>query len=366
MTDNTLDQSAECSNDDNFDTAEIAEWEQRHAALMQAIDIIPTLVKDDYLSISNLCTLFYDWERTYPDDYKNCYADMSLVQMTSVLVRLELCSLNVLDTTNTQDLIIDVSEFKWFQDLKKTIRVAGSTAEKETRPRKILLEVVQKQIVDRLLESFSFEVDKDGIEQHGIYDPFSVVQTKRMCSVLSSLLKYFTSSSVNDGKMICKETVEQILNKLISFLKHTLSRTAVPIADASKITMRGNEFVMKEGNNGFDNETTDAISYSTIVQAKDFCTLVNNILGHWYPVLNETCKSDNVSSLVQFVFADIISLRLLPILTSLHDISSSGNDKNEPNLAKTMINGILDTVTAGNDDWMLMTAPLRVLAEQWS
>jgi len=372
MTDNTLDQSAECSNDDNFDTAEIDEWKQRQKALMQAIDIIPTLVKDDYLSISNLCTLFYDWERSYPDDYKNCYADMSLVQMTSVLVRLELCSVNVLDTNSTQD-VIDVSEFKWFQDLKKTIRVANSAVEKETRPRKsILLEVVQKKIVDRLLDSFSFEVDKDGIEQHGIYDPFSVVQTKRMCSVLSSLLKYFTSSSGNDGKIICKEIIDKILNKLISFLKHTLSRMTVPIADASKITMRGNEFVMKEGDNGFDSETTDAISYSTVVQAKDFSTLVNNILGHWYPVLNEICESDNLSSLVQFVFADIISLRLLPILTSLHDISSSGNDKNEQpytNLAKTMINGILDTVkTAENrdDDWMLMTAPMRVLAEQWS
>jgi len=366
----TSDQSAECSNDDNFDTAEIDEWKQRQKALMQAIDIIPTLVKDDYLSISNLCTLFYDWERSYPDDYKNCYADMSLVQMVSVLVRLELCSVNVLDTNHPQD-VIDVSEFKWFRDLKKTIRVANSAVEKETRPRNILLEVVQKQIVDRLLDSFSFEVDKDGIEQHGIYDPFSVVQTKRMCSVLSSLLKYFTSSSGNDGKIICKEIIDKILNKLISFLKHTLSRMTVPIADASKITMRGNEFVMKEGDNGFDNETTDAISYSTIVQAKDFCTLVNNILGHWYPVLNEICESDNLSSLVQFVFADIISLRLLPILTSLHDISSSGNDKNEQpytNLAKTMINGILDTVkTAENgDDWMLMTAPLRVLSEQWS
>jgi len=366
----TSDQSAECSNDDNFDTAEIDEWKQRQKALMQAIDIIPTLVKDDYLSISNLCTLFYDWERTYPDDYKNCYADMSLVQMTSALVRLELCGLSVLDTNSTQD-VIDVSEFKWFQDLKKTIRVADSAVEKETRPRKsILLEVVQKQIVDRLLDSISLDDEnKDGIKQHGIYDPFSVVQTKRMCSVLSSLLKYFTSSSGNDGKIICKEIIEQILNKLISFLKHTLSRMTIPIADASKITMRGNEFVMKEGDNGFDNETTDAISYSTIVQAKEFCTLVNNTLGHWYPVLNEICEPDKVASLVQFVFADVVSLRLLPILTSLHDISSSSDINEQKKLAKTMINGILDTVKTaenGDDDWMLMTAPLRVLAEQWS
>mmetsp|Transcript_11363 Transcript_11363/g.20924 ORF Transcript_11363/g.20924 Transcript_11363/m.20924 type:complete len:907 (+) Transcript_11363:51-2771(+) len=382
---NSLWQRVGCSNEDNFGSDEIGEWRQRHEALAQAITIIPNLVKDDYLSISNLCSLFFDWGRLYPGDYASCFAEMSLIQMVTVLVRLEMCEqwdvLNLVQSSST--ICLDISGFKWFHDLKKRILQSDANngevdkTTSKTGPRKgILLEVVQKQIVSRLLDSFLFEDgSKNSSKQHGIYDPFSVPQTKRLCSMFKSILGYFSNCSEENGKVICEETVEKVLHALFSSVKYYVGRMSVPIADASKITMTRNEFAIKDGSKGFDGETADAIAYASVIQAKELCTLVKNILGQWYPIINQEMHShqqDQLSSLVQFVFVDLVSIRILPILHSLHDITSGSNDNDKKfsEMPKLFINDILGAMQGADllqkDEWMLMAAPLRVVAKQWN
>ena len=369
-----LDLSIGCyTNEDNIDAADIDEWKRRHDALVQAIDIIPNLVKDDYLSISNLCKLFHHWESTYPEDYANCYADYSLIQMISVLVRLELCSrLDVLElyseppqqSTNTQCL--DVSEFKWFQDLKKSYL---QPTDETMPPKSILLEIVQKQIVRRLLDAFSFEDGRarKAKQKCGVYDPFSAAQTKRMCTMFKSVIECSSGSSTKNGKAICEETAEKVLNALLSLVKNSLKTMAVPIVDSTKVTMVGNQCVARDGpEERVDRETVDAITYANIIQANAMCALVNNVLEHWYPILTKQLVSHQVAALVQYTFADIISLRILPILHLLHDV---GNNETCIVLAKTSIKEILETLRVAGlydkDEWMLFAAPLRAAAEQW-
>ena len=377
-----IEQSTACStNEDNIDTSEIDEWKRRREALVQAMAIIPNLMKDEYLSISNLCTLFLEWERTYPEDYVSCYADMSLVQMTSVLVRLDLCGQwDVLGLyAQSTAAHYEVTESKWFRDLKKidSQRMHGvdPKMEKEgkTNPRKdVLIEVVQKQIVSRILDLFSFE--NEGNETTCLYDPFSVDQTKCLCSMMGSLLEYFSSSYAENSREICKKTVQKVLNALLSLVKYHIERVVVPIADESKIMMTRNEFVARDRSNEIDSEASDSIVYATTIQARALCQLVKNILGHWYPILNKELdnQNENLVSLVQCVFMDIISLRILPVLHSLHDITSSGNDNNKKyiGLPKTLITEILDVAQmaeSGKEDasWVMMTAPLRVAVNQW-
>eukprot|EP00580_Thalassiosira_gravida_P019713 CAMPEP_0201670902 /NCGR_PEP_ID=MMETSP0494-20130426/28086_1 /ASSEMBLY_ACC=CAM_ASM_000839 /TAXON_ID=420259 /ORGANISM="Thalassiosira gravida, Strain GMp14c1" /LENGTH=823 /DNA_ID=CAMNT_0048152083 /DNA_START=14 /DNA_END=2485 /DNA_ORIENTATION=- len=378
---NPFQQSIVCSNEDNVDSGEFGERKQRYEALTKAVAIIPDLVKDDYLSISNLCTLFFNWEREYPEDYATCYAEMSLVQMISVLVRLEMCERwNVLDicVDPSSTPCLETSDFKWFHNLKlddSRRDINGEVGEKrKAKPKCILLEVVQKQIVGRLFNSFSLDDGKDGNKQQEIYDPFSVTQTKHMCSMLTSLLKYFSSCSEENSKAICGETAGKILNSLLSLVKYCVGRMVVPIGDASKISLTRNQFAMGGVSRELDGETADAIAYASVIQVKALCTLAKNILGQWYPILNrEMCnqQQDEVASLVQFVFEDLVSIRILPTLHSLHVITSgdNGSDKKYSEISKLFINEILDTMQGEelleNDRWMLMAAPLRVLAKQW-
>jgi len=378
---NSLQQSIGCSNEDNFGSGEFGEWKQRHEALAKAVAIIPDLVKDDYLSISNLCTLFFNWEREYPADFATCYAEMSLVQMISVLVRLEMCEQwNVLDirVDSSSTPCLEISDFKWFHNLKLDDSRRDGNGEvgekRKAKPKCILLEVVQKQIVGHLFNSFSFDDGKNGTKQQEIYDPFSVTQTEHLCSMLTSLLKYLSSCSEENSKVICGETAGKILNSLLSLVKYCVGRMVVPIGDASKISLTRNQFALGDVSKELDGETVDAIAYASVIQVKALCTLAKNILGRWYPILNrEICnqKQDEVASLVQFVFEDLVSIRILPALHSLHAITSgdNGNDKKYSEMPKMFINEILDAMQGAEllekDRWMLMAAPLRVVAKQW-
>ena len=380
----SLKQSAECSNDDNFDVVEIEEWKHRHDAVNQAIAIIPNLVKDDYLSISNLCSLFFDWERMYPDDYANCYAEMSIIRMIGVLAKLEMCEkwgvLNLIGRSSATQCI-EITEFEWVQALQlETNRVEGNEAVDDTsaissRREVILLEVVTNEVVGRLLDFISFQDGNiGGAKQHGNYDPFSETQTKCLCSMLKSILAFFHECSKENVRITCEETADKVLTALLSSLRYIIGKMAVPIVDVSKITVTGNEFATKDGYMGLDGETSDAIAYAAIVQAKELCTLVTNILGHWYPIINEQLRhqQDRVSPLVQFVFVDLVSLRILPILHSSYDIMSVGSASDQTHLGvpqkliSVVSNAMKSTGLLDKDKWMLMAAPLRAADIQWN
>jgi hypothetical protein len=379
----SLKPSAECSNDDDFDAVEIEEWKQRQDAVNQAIAIIPNLVKDDYLSISKLCSLFFDWERMYPDDYANCYAEMSIIRMIGVLAKLELCEkwhvLN-LNGLSAPTQCLEITEFRWVQALEiKTNRVEGNEGVDDTsaissRREVILLEVVKNEVVERLLHFFSFQDGNKGGTKYGIYYPFSETQTKCLCLMVKSILAFFHERFKENARTICEETAEKVLTALLSSVRHIIGKLAVPIIDASKITETGNEFATKGVSMELDGETSDAIAYATIVQAKKLCILVTNLLGHWYPIINEQLRhhQDRVSSLVQLVLVDLVSIRILPILHSSYDnmSSSSANDQTYSGLPQKLIRVVSNAIKCAGlldkDKWMLMAAPLRAAAIQWN
>jgi hypothetical protein len=368
----SLKNGTECSNDDNFDDAEIEEWRQRRNAVEQAIGIIPNLVKDDYLSISNLCSLFFDWELMYPDDYANSYAEMSIIRMLEVLAKLECEKWNVLNLYSESS-----TEFTWVQALEKeTTQVdgfggVGDTSTKTSPYKVILLEVVKKEVLGHMLDVFSFQdATKGGIKQHGIYDPFSETQTKTLCLMLKSTFAFFLKFSENNSRMLCEETAEKVLTALLSLLKYYIGKLTVPIIDASEIILIKNEFATKDGSTAFDSETSDAIAYASIVQVRELCKLVTHVLRHWYPIINERLQHqhDRIAPLVRFVFSDLVSLRILPTLHSSYDIVSGSSANDESGLLEKFLevsDAIESTGLMDNDEWMLMAAPLRAATKQW-
>lgn len=374
-----LRQSTGCSNEDNLDDCEIKEWNKRHEALINAVAIVPDLVKDEYLSMSNLCKIFFNWESRYPNDYVNCYAEMSLVQMITVLVRLELCERwDVLGLHRKSNVAscVDVTEFEWFQhlkrldDLRRSDRGGAEKTDRKAKRKCILVEVVQKQIVNRLLTSLSCDDGKDGNEQHEIYDSFSATQTQRVCSMLMSSLKYISTVLEGNGEAFRRDTAGKVLSSLLSSLKEDVEDMAI-IANASKITLMKNRFAIRDSTEELESETADAIAYATVIQTKKLCTLVENIL-QWYAIINRefTDQESAADSLAQFMFEELISSWIMPILQSLHDMSFGGygNSTRYYEMPNSFVSHILDAMQDANllnDKWMLMAAPLRALTKRW-
>lgn len=349
---NSLKHAAECINDDNINVEESSEWKQRLDAIKQAIVIIPTLVKDDYLSVSNLCSLFFDWQRSYPDDYANCYAEMCIIRMIGVLARLELNE--KWDVLNLKDLTSQITEFRWVRSL---ITLSDSSTE-TSRCKVIMLEVVQKDVVGRLFDFFMIA------KRRGIYDPYSETQTICLTTMVKSIVALFTKYTQDDAIMVGKDMADKVLSALLSLLRYRVGNMLVPIIDSSR-----NKMTAINGHIYLDGETSDAIAYATIVQAKEICTLVKNILGQWYPIFHHQLQpqQDSIAPLVKFVLVDLVSLRLLPILLSLHDIKYSATDESYSGLSKKLLQdvscAIQDTgLFAAKEEWIFLSAPLRAAA----
>jgi hypothetical protein len=364
---NSFKHGVECINDDNFDVEENSEWKQRLDAIKQAIVIIPTLVKDDYLSVSNLCSLFFDWQRSYPEDYANCYAEMCIIRMIGVLARLEMSEkwdvLNLKDhASSPTDEYLVITEFGWVQDL---ITLIDSSTESR-RCKAILLEVVQKEVVGRVLDFFTIEHGTMGVAiRRCIYDPCSERQSRCLATMVKSIVALFTKYTQDDAIMVGKEMADKVLSALLSLLRYRVGNMVVPIIDSSKIFVTGNEIRTIDGHTDLDGETSDAIVYATIVQAKEICVLVKNILGHWYPIFYRQLQSqqDSIAPLVKFVLVDLVSLRLLPILLSLHDIKCNTTDDLYSGLSKQFLadvsRAIQGTGLFPTDEWIFLSAPLR-------
>src|SRR5210317_505905 len=125
---------------------------------------------------------------------------------------------------------------------------------------------------------------------------------------------------------------------------------------SSNIRREQHTFASKDGAIEFDGETNDAIIYASVVQAKELCTLVTNILHFWCPIIE-----DVASDLLRFVFTDIISLRIIPVVQTLQTIFGDDYD-----LGKTIIGDILSAASRllDKEEWMLQAAPLRVAAQR--
>lgn len=351
--------SSLCINEDNVDKSDMNEWRQRYKALHDAIALIPNSVKDDYRSISNLCSIFLEWQRLHPEDYNTSFAEMSLVNMTSVLVRLELCTrwdmlglAKGIEEGKSWQSVNQISDFRWLQ----SFQYEGSES---SLTQGVLLQIIEKEIVARLLRTLTFldeGIDIQGTDNlYGVYSPFSTEQTEHLCNFVASLLELMSTMEENSTRNRCEKVIGSISHSLLSLMKRCIEKMTVPIMNPSNIRREKHTFASKDGAIEFDEEINDAIIYASVVQAKELCTLVTNILHFWCPIIE-----DVVSDLLRFVFTDIISIRIIPVVQTLQKIFGDDND-----LGKTIIGDILSAASRllDKEEWMLQAAPLRVAAQ---
>eukprot|EP00804_Cyclotella_cryptica_P002006 CCRYP_007445-RA/>CCRYP_007445-RA protein AED:0.38 eAED:1.00 QI:0/0/0/1/1/1/2/0/879 len=388
----SLQERMNCSSSDNIYDEELQEWRQRSQALTEAIGIIPSMIIDDYLSISNLCSLFFQWQKKYPDDYKSCYAEMSLVAMVSVLVRLELSQkwdgLGLVDFLNNDakdDLpknesmsdesqyLTNVGDFAWFSDLRRAL---GSDSELISSSSKFLQKVTEKCIVSRLLayltiDSATEDSSAKSNVYYGLYNPFSLSQTKWLCSSFKSLFDNF--STFSPESKLAESTTTKVATSLLSLLKYCVGEKPIPIVNTTNLIMTGEGFAMNNGMKEFDAETGDAIACAIYSQAKELCRLSTNILVHWYPIINDSKRRNDecASQIVQFILMEVVSMRILPILHTFQTITqeSCNSDQKQTyhEMQRSLVCTVYDAVrTAGlleQEGFMLCTAPLRVAAQ---
>mmetsp|Transcript_19488 Transcript_19488/g.43380 ORF Transcript_19488/g.43380 Transcript_19488/m.43380 type:complete len:799 (-) Transcript_19488:1145-3541(-) len=349
----SLAQTMQCSNEDNIDEVDAGGWTMRQVALTEAVKLIPNMVKDEYLSIDILCSLFSPWKKLYPKDYTRCYASTSLVQMLAVLARLEVCSKQGIfelpgavgaELTRLQD-------YKWFEDLREVttdIDDGDLTGDKTC----VLESLVHKHILRTISSIMSLD------NNAGIYNPFSSSQTKRLCALIESAAEFFESRNESQGNVM----MEQIMSKLTVHVRSCLDKMVVSVVDWSQLTLSSGDLTHVEDSQLVDDETRDAVVYASAIQFRYLCALATNLVGLYR--INSGAEDgtldDGAASLLSCIFEDVISFRIIPIL------ATSNLDKFQ-SFAKDHASELLETLQASNvrtsDRWMMLAAPLRAAVQ---
>ena len=371
----SLQKRMECRSSDNFSLDEVEDWKQRDEALKEAIAIIPSVVNDEYLSVSNLCNLFFQWQDKYPDDYKSSYAEMTLVSMLSVLVQLELCQrwdgLGLMEYLHRGrvDISAEVANVNKFRLVSELTRAIENRSNETNDSSTLLQAITEKCILPYLLDYLDIDsaIDTENRKYHGLYDPTSISETESLCFSMRTLFGGLYGNPFHDKK-IRESSVAKVKTSLLSLLKYHLDKRATVLANTKNVVIVNDGLAMKDGKQ-LDAETNDALSFAIYSQANELTSLVTNISSHWYPTIVQVMKSD-CDDILQFVLVDVISLRILPVLQTFQTVQDTCNGDNievyrkmQRNLISLIYHAVKNMGLFGKEEWMLVTAPLRAIAQ---
>ena len=311
------------------------------------LDAVAITSKEDDPTINSLASLFYEWQTTQQlrEDYHNCYADDSFVQLASVLVQRKWLSQYIsafltasCDDNNPCDFN---TEFKSYLELKDHPMMTAVNAEEKNNNKPFLITRILHSTI--LPEFLSIMKDE--------YDPTSDEESQWV----SSIFQFLTEKQLETDK----EQKTDLIECVLSSLKTCIEKIHIPVIIRSNQVEEKNDDNI-DGCNAKISEGSHLFPISQLYRLQSFTT---NVCNYWLPVLLRvgSCTSENDPvSITSALLKNAVVDRLIPGLEMYL------NDKNESyylDLRKLL----LDTMNviekaknahACNKDFLLWAVPL--------
>lgn len=275
---------------------------ERRKALSEALKVAMNELDEQYASLINLITLFTKWSKLYRDEYKQCFAGMSLADLSSVLVQVDLCS-----THHPLDWRGD--SFSWINDLKVISEVDNN---------------IEESPIYRMVDKVLIPVVEDILEEQA-YSLISTRQTKSLSMFFSKISELLPRGNI---------LIDKLSSRLVNYIQGSLQGMAIPI--------------MKSGfPPSASDEILEAVRYATKGQLLRLQKIISNLMTFWAPILGDKLAEPVLEfSSSQFIF----------LLSSLERKESS---------VMTFINvwrSLQETDWLGRPEFMLQAAPIRAAA----
>lgn len=255
---------------------------QRYSVLQQALRVAMEELESDYVSMLNLLEIFQKWKMAYPDEYRQCYAALSLGDLASILIKMEFCRSFVLSSlidnnTNKDDASLNVM----IQQIEQVEENKEDNNEEQEGP------------LSRVMER--------------VYVPLIVTVLKQTPS--ACFLSTETSQSVSKmveramSNLQKKDDVEKLQETIMVAIQETLDSIAIPL-------LKRDENTLKE-----TNETLlHATQFAQHGQALFIQGVILNLLRHWLAHLKSSSKRDES---IQCIL-DFLSSKFLFLLSSMN------------------------------------------------
>jgi hypothetical protein len=264
------------------------ELEERRRALDLAFQVALEEMEEEYTNMANLVSIFVKWSQSYQEDYRNCFANLSLADLAGVLVDKYLNGneehhpLHWLDTKNSTSSAA-TSAFSWLDSLQSP--ELSSPDKLEESPMYLVFDRV---VIPRYLDL----LDKS------IYSLQSSKQSKSLAGMYGWICRLFPQS--HNGPMLSK-----MKSRTVEYLCQEIQNIAIPIPKAGAWGYAAT----------VPDEVQDAIRSATCGQIHRIVKLLRNVLKYWAPHLQD-------SQPLTATVLEFCSTKLLFLLSSLQAASS--------------------------------------------
>jgi hypothetical protein len=275
---------------------------ERRIALREALKVAMNELDDHYASIINLIDLFVKWSTSYREDYKQCYAGMSLADLSSILVQVDLCS-----SHHPLHWISD--GFPWINSFQD---ISALEANVEESPLYRMIDKVLIPVVEDILQEQAYSV-------------ISTQQTRSLSTFFDQVSKLLPKGNI---------LIAKLSSRLVQYIHGSLRGMAIPLL---KPGMPPNE----------SDDVHEAVSYATKGQLLRLEKIVSNLLTYWAPPLGDKLAEP---------ILDFMSSQFLFLLSSLKERKASAE-------AFGHVWTCLQTTDwLGRPEFMLQTALIRAAA----
>jgi len=288
----------------------------RHKALQKALTIAVEELEEKYTLLQALVDLFGEWRREHPEEYKQCFASLSLADLASILVQTELCSLN--DPWNESQ---GYNEAKWTTIVHNALETG----------------VMDQPAVERLFEKCVQPAIDDILDKEGI-NLVSTRQTQSFATFVSHLQKLLPNESA---------VWKVLYNLLTSYSKKTLTEMAIPI-----IRKETSAHVHVPEESVEEVEEARNCTWGQMYRIK---RVLCNLITHWAPIMHE-----------DEAFIDIIlhftSNKFLFLLSSLNGMEQDDLAESPTDVFCAVYHALCQTGWLEYPEYLLLAAPIRAAA----
>jgi hypothetical protein len=295
------------------------DFRERHVSLQRALTVAMDDLDDSYTKLQNLVDVFEEWYEMNPEEYKQCFASLSLGDLASVLVQADLCSLN--DPWNESE---GYNEAKW-------IAVAHGAGATKALDQVGVARIVEKVVIPALTDLFA----RSG---------YNLMSTRQGRSLSAFYLHIKTLFPENSSAILSK--VRQQITKYIQAQLQDIS-----------VAILFNPLVLSSAPSvGEDDELREAIHAATVSQMHRLEKIARNVLKHWSPILS-------VDDEFIGMMLDFISNKFLFLLSSLHGVEQASQFAATP---ADVFGGVWNAVKATGwlerPEWMIQASPICAAA----
>jgi hypothetical protein len=297
---------------------------ERRVALQRALHVPFETLDAEYAQFQSLVGVFQTWKQQFMDDYKHCYAPLSLGDLASVLMQAELCatylqraceSTTASDPTDPTATVIDNN---WVAVLQTALKDA----------------VIDEAGVERILQKAVAPFITGLLDKAG-YTVWSTPQTKSLSDLWKHAILTIAPSN--------SQELRDLRARMIAYIQTSLEDIAIPIVKReTSLAINGND------------ELKTAIGDATNGQVKRIQTVILDLVVYWTPIL------EMESSFVILVL-DFISTKFLYLLSSLKDYPQL--DESPANVFLVVYTQLrASTKWLDDPNWMLESMPIRAAA----